>query len=40
MLTFFVVFALGCVAILALERVRRGWGIGPKAETPARPEAV
>jgi hypothetical protein len=39
-LTFLVVFALGCVAILALERVRRGWGIGPKAEAPVRPEGV
>jgi hypothetical protein len=40
LLTFLVVFALGCVAILTLERVRRGWGIGPKAEPPARPEGV
>lgn len=39
-LTFLVVFALGCVAILALERVRRGWGIGPSAEPPMRPEGV
>jgi hypothetical protein len=40
LLTFLVVFALGCVALLALERVRRGWGIGPNAEPPVRPEGV
>jgi hypothetical protein len=40
LLTFLVVFALGCVAILALERVRRGWGIGPDADPPVRPEGV
>ncbi len=40
LLTFFVVFALGCVAILTLERVRRGWGIGPSAGPPARPEGA
>jgi hypothetical protein len=40
LLTFLVVFALGCVAILCLERVRRGWGIGPNAEPPVRPEGV
>jgi hypothetical protein len=39
-LTFLVVFALGCIAILALERVRRGWGIGPSAGPPVRPEGV
>jgi hypothetical protein len=40
LLTFFVVFALGCIAVLALERVRRGWKIAPRAESPARPEGV
>ncbi|HEY2055850.1 MAG TPA: hypothetical protein VGH14_18105 [Solirubrobacterales bacterium] len=40
LLTFLVVFALGCVALLALERVRRGWGIGPNAGPPFRPEGV
>lgn len=40
LLTFLVVFAFGCAAILALERVRRGWGIGPNTEPPARPEGA
>jgi hypothetical protein len=40
LLTFLVVFGLGCVGILALERVRRGWGIGPSADPPVRPEGV
>lgn len=40
LLTFLVAFALGCVAILALERVRRGWGIGPDAGPPIRPEGA
>ena len=40
LLTFLFVFALGCVAILALERVRRGWGIGPRAGASVRPEGV
>lgn len=40
LLTFLLVFALGCVAILALERVRRGWGIGPDAGPPIRPEGA
>jgi hypothetical protein len=39
-LTFLVVFALACVGILTLDRVRRGWGIGPRAEPPVRPEGV
>jgi hypothetical protein len=40
LLTFFVVFALGCVAILALERVRRGWGIGADPDARTWPERV
>jgi hypothetical protein len=40
LLTFLFVFALGCVAILTLDRVRRGWGIGPRGDAPIRPEAV
>jgi len=38
MLTFLVVFALGCVAILMLERVRRGWGIGADPDARTWPE--
>jgi hypothetical protein len=40
LITFLVVFALGCITILVLDRVRRGWQIGPSAEPPARPEGV
>ncbi len=40
LLTFLFVFALGCIGILALERVRRGWGIGPSTEPPVRPEGA
>jgi hypothetical protein len=39
-LTFLVVFALGCIATLVTDRVRRGWQIGPRAEPPVRPEGV
>jgi hypothetical protein len=39
-LTFLVAFALGCMAILTLERVRRGWGIGPNADPRTSPGQV
>jgi hypothetical protein len=38
LLIFLVVFALGCIAILVLERVRRGWGIGADPDARTWPE--
>jgi hypothetical protein len=37
-LTFLLVFALACLGVLTLARVRRGWEIGGNAGTPTRQE--